>query len=102
MTNVTATYNADKNTLDVTYRGDTRTFPATYVLPGQWAMASSVFAGRFNSGTKVWPMRVYYWFDSGRTVVESGVYSNKGGAHILVGWYDGVNDAYRTQYRGRR
>ena len=102
MNELKATFDVETKTMRVTFRGETREFAGCSMSPGVWASAYGVFAGKFRSGTKVWPMSVMFWFDSGKASVQSGGFSNKGGAHILVGWYDDCREEYRSQHKGAR
>lgn len=85
--------------LAVTYRGETRTFKA--YVGKEAASASRVFGGKFKTGTKVWPLSVTCWFDSGNLNVERGGYSNKGGVSSILGWFD-AESASATKSRGAR
>lgn len=96
--NVTATLNED-GTMAVTYRGETRTFPA--YSGGEWVCARRVFSGKFRTGQKLWPLSVTLWKQSGRAVVDQGGFSNKGGAVAFVGWWN-EESTHNTEYNGAR
>ena len=83
--NIESVVNADQ-TVTITYRGESRTFPAFFSRDGR-VFIRDVFSGKFRSGTKLWPLEVIIW-ESGNTTVCSGGYSNKGGATIIVGWWN--------------
>lgn len=83
---VQATYDMEKKILSVTYRNETRDFPC-YEL-GTHALASNVFSAKFRSGEKLWPCGVTYSLQTNTACVQAGGHSNKGGANIIVGWWN--------------
>lgn len=96
---ITATHDAERGVLAIAWHGETREFKAALVA-GRYVVAFRVFAGRFKTGTKLWPLGVTYWPDSGELIVEQGGYSNCRGARHLVGWWDDASPL-ATRHRGR-
>lgn len=99
MSHINATYDEAGKTLAVTYRGETRVFPARDL--GACVLATNVFATKFKTGAKLWPAEVALWKKSGKAAVQQGGFSNKGGATQLVGWWNPGSNV-NSQYRGRR
>lgn len=103
MSIVTATYNESANTMDVTYRGETRTFRALPIKRGEKierVIANNVMSAKFRSGNKLWPASVTLWA-SGNAVVDTAGFSNKGGARIITGWWNDESN-HNSQHNGAR
>ena len=101
---VTATYDADRKVLSITYHGETREFPAhggPRDSDGGYVYAYNVFSTKFKTGEKLWPAGVTYWFRSGNLNIEQGGYQNRGGARTVVGWWK-HDQANNTRFNGRR
>jgi hypothetical protein len=99
MQKITGSYDEATGLVSVTYCGETRTFKGH-----KWedrVFAHSVFAAKFKTGTKLWPMDVTYWIGSGNLNIQQGGFSNKGGARGLVGWWNPESQA-NSQYKGQR
>lgn len=97
MKQIAATFNDADQTISVTYYGETRTFPA--YKNGKWASAGAVFSGRFRTGTKLWPVGVTVFLDTGNAQLNTAGRSNRGGVTNVVGWWTS-DSGYNTRANG--
>ena len=73
-------------TVSISAFGESHRYPIDRC--GEYLICRNVFAGKFPTGKRIWPMNVLYWPSSGHIAIEEGGYAHKGGARIIIGWYE--------------
>ncbi len=85
-----ATYNDQTNALEITYNGETRSFECHKSYSGNELTAFCVFAGKYRTGAKVWPVGVQFDKRTGQlSTLAAGYDRGARGAGVvtLVGWW---------------
>jgi hypothetical protein len=93
---IDAIVNAD-HTVTVIYMNERRTFD--FYIIGNDLRVGNVFAGKFRTGNKLWPMSLTIWEKTGNVTVSQGGFSNKGGVRKVVGWWN-KDSAANSRHKG--
>ncbi len=96
-----ATFNDQTNALDITHNGETRSFPCFATgYNSDILISCRVFAGKYRTGAKVWPVSVQLDKRTGQLSTMAAGYGRGGrcaGVATLVGWWADMASELRSQ-----